>query len=111
MTSPARAKPILRAWSRPSGWRNSWQGTSEQRGTGRQPSAVWRPRPSTLSLKLPVLCQSFFVAAALPLSLAAASLPDASLNPKLQAPIKTWDEALPLGNGLLGGLLWGEDQI
>ena len=27
---------------------------------------------------------------------------------RLAAPIATWDEALPLGNGLLGGLLWGE---
>jgi alpha-L-fucosidase 2 len=27
----------------------------------------------------------------------------------LTAPIATWDEALPLGNGLLGGLLWGGD--
>jgi len=26
----------------------------------------------------------------------------------LTAPIATWDEAVPLGNGLLGGLLWGE---
>src|ERR1035437_1133520 len=111
MTSLARAKPIRRAWWRPSGWRNSWPGTSEQRGTGRQPSAVWRPRPSTLSLKLPALCQSFFMAAALPFSLAAASLPNASLNPKLQAPIKTWDEAIPLGNGLLGGLVWGEGNV
>ncbi len=34
--------------------------------------------------------------------------PDASMNLKLTAPIKTWDEAIPLGNGLLGGLLWGE---
>jgi len=54
--------------------------------------------------------QLLLLAAALPLSLAAASLPDYSLNPKLQAPIKTWDEAIPLGNGLLGGLLWGEDH-
>ena len=30
-----------------------------------------------------------------------------SLNLKLDAPITTWDEALPLGNGLMGGLLWG----
>jgi alpha-L-fucosidase 2 len=29
------------------------------------------------------------------------------LNLVLSAPIKTWDEAIPLGNGLLGGLLWG----
>jgi len=27
---------------------------------------------------------------------------------ELAAPITTWDEAVPLGNGLLGGLLWGE---
>ena len=26
----------------------------------------------------------------------------------LEAPIKTWDEAIPLGNGLMGGLLWGQ---
>lgn len=26
---------------------------------------------------------------------------------RLSAPIATWDEAIPLGNGLLGGLLWG----
>ena len=54
--------------------------------------------------------QLLFLAAALPLSLAAANLPAPSLNPKLKAPIKTWDEAIPLGNGLLGGLLWGEDH-
>lgn len=34
------------------------------------------------------------------------------LEPKLTlvAPIKTWDEGIPLGNGLLGGLLWGGDS-
>lgn len=36
------------------------------------------------------------------------SLPPDDLNLKLAAPIRTWDEAVPLGNGLLGGLLWGE---
>ena len=45
---------------------------------------------------------------ALPLSLTAFGLPDASLNLKLPAPIKTWDEAIPLGNGTMGLLLWGE---
>ncbi len=34
--------------------------------------------------------------------------PPADLNLRLDAPIKSWDEALPLGNGVLGGLLWGE---
>ncbi len=29
---------------------------------------------------------------------------------KLSAPITTWDEAIPLGNGMLGGLLWGGDN-
>jgi alpha-L-fucosidase 2 len=29
----------------------------------------------------------------------------------LQAPIDTWDEALPLGNGLIGALLWGKDNV
>ncbi len=38
-------------------------------------------------------------------------LPDASLNPRLTAPIATWDEAIPLGNGLMGGLLWGETNL
>jgi len=37
-------------------------------------------------------------------------LPAEALNLKLTAPIDTWDEAIPLGNGLMGGLLWGKDQ-
>lgn len=35
-------------------------------------------------------------------------LPGPELDLELAAPIATWDEALPLGGGLLGGLLWGE---
>ncbi len=34
--------------------------------------------------------------------------PSEALDLKLKAPISTWDEAIPLGNGLLGGLLWGQ---
>jgi alpha-L-fucosidase 2 len=30
------------------------------------------------------------------------------MNLELTAPITRWDEAIPLGNGMLGGLLWGE---
>jgi alpha-L-fucosidase 2 len=37
-------------------------------------------------------------------------LPSGSLNLKLAAPIDKWDEAVPLGNGLMGGLLWGKDS-
>lgn len=39
------------------------------------------------------------------------SLPPTSSNLRLAAPIKTWDEAIPIGNGLLGGLLWGEGRL
>ena len=35
--------------------------------------------------------------------------PTRGSNPSLAAPIATWDEAIPLGNGLLGGLVWGGD--
>jgi alpha-L-fucosidase 2 len=41
---------------------------------------------------------------------AASRLPAPGLNLRLAAPIATWDEAVPLGNGLLGGLLWGEGR-
>lgn len=37
-----------------------------------------------------------------------AGLRDDAMKISLAAPITTWDEAIPLGNGLLGGLLWGE---
>jgi alpha-L-fucosidase 2 len=37
--------------------------------------------------------------------------PNASLNLKLAAPIQTWDEAVPLGNGMMGALLWGETNL
>ena len=29
---------------------------------------------------------------------------------RLQSPIDRWDEAIPLGNGLLGMLLWGQGR-
>ena len=32
---------------------------------------------------------------------------DTTFRMTLEAPIATWDEAIPLGNGMLGGLLWG----
>lgn len=35
---------------------------------------------------------------------------DASFQLNLQAPIEQWDEAIPLGNGMTGGLLWGADN-
>ena len=33
---------------------------------------------------------------------------DAAMRMELDGPIDRWDEAIPLGNGLIGGLLWGE---
>jgi alpha-L-fucosidase 2 len=40
-----------------------------------------------------------------------AAPPDATLNLKLAVPINSWDEAVPLGNGLMGGLLWGGKNL
>ena len=37
-------------------------------------------------------------------------LPKSGYNLVLQAPVNSWDEAIPLGNGLMGGLLWGENN-
>jgi len=34
--------------------------------------------------------------------------PTAKHNLRLDAPIERWDEAAPIGNGLLGALLWGK---
>ena len=42
---------------------------------------------------------------------APAALPPASQNLVLTAPVSSWDEAVPLGNGLTGGLLWGEGNL
>lgn len=36
--------------------------------------------------------------------------PSKADNLVLSAPIKNWDEAIPLGNGLMGCLFWGEDN-
>lgn len=37
--------------------------------------------------------------------------PSSDLNLKLAAPITTWDEAIPLGNGAMGVLFWGETNL
>lgn len=50
----------------------------------------------------------------LPLSAAkkhVVELPASCYNLVLKAPVTTWDEALPLGNGLTGGLLWGKENV
>ncbi len=41
---------------------------------------------------------------------ASSRLPDRALNLRLAAPIRTWDEAVPLGNGTMGVLMWGEGR-
>jgi len=51
-----------------------------------------------------------FAALALPAS-AQPLPPAASLNLQLAAPIRSWDEAVPLGNGTMGVLLWGEGNL
>ena len=52
-----------------------------------------------------------FLAVLLPFNLRGAALPGPALNLKLAAPINSWDEAVPLGNGLMGGLLWGKNNL
>jgi len=37
--------------------------------------------------------------------------PDPASDLSLDAPIQRWDEAVPLGNGLMGGLLWGGGNV
>ena len=38
------------------------------------------------------------------------NFPAAAHGLHFDTPVKTWDEALPLGNGMLGGLLWGDGK-
>jgi alpha-L-fucosidase 2 len=71
-----------------------------------------RPPPSVLFLFCLAAVVLMANAIAIPTALAGngirARLPVPGLNLKLVAPIKTWDEAVPLGNGTMGVLLWGE---
>jgi len=60
-------------------------------------------------LLLPLLLINTFLASAQKSKMP--ELPKPCYNLVLQAPITTWDEAVPLGNGLMGGLLWGENNI
>ncbi len=55
-------------------------------------------------------CAVFTVAGSAARRPGTARLPGPDLNLTLAAPIATWDEAIPLGNGLMGGLLWGGDS-
>lgn len=48
-----------------------------------------------------------FFAAVLATTLAASAAPE-PMRLTLASPIEKWDEAIPLGNGLIGGLLWGK---
>ena len=53
------------------------------------------------------------LAVAWALSARAADSPNHEVDPmglQLEGPIETWDEAIPLGNGMTGGLLWGDDN-
>ena len=86
-------------------------------GQKRQRTAAFPSCPSssavtkqTGSLKQAIICAALGWTCLAGLS-QAASLPDSSLNLKLAAPITTWDEALPLGNGLMGTLVWGETNL
>jgi alpha-L-fucosidase 2 len=68
---------------------------------GRRKTPMFAAWPFALPLLITLLLSGTTFAGA-------ARLPDTSLNLKLAAPIQTWDEAVPLGNGTMGVLLWGE---
>ena len=57
-----------------------------------------------------VLCFSLLVLPSLHAAFAS-RLPGTNLNLRLTAAIRTWDEAVPLGNGAMGILLWGETNL
>ena len=83
--------------------------TVSETGT-KMPTTNWQP----ISLRLFRLCGLLLLAmSALPPLPAASNsrLPATNLNLRLTAPIKTWDEAIPLGNGAMGVLLWGETTL
>jgi hypothetical protein len=63
------------------------------------------PAPSRLK-HLPQILLPLWMAATLPAI--ALEPPPSGQNLRLDAPIQNWDDAIPLGNGLMGGLLWGE---
>lgn len=57
-----------------------------------------------------VVLSSHFISAAIAAENTVGNAALAKSNLKLTAPIDKWDEAVPLGNGLSGGLLWGGGQ-
>ena len=63
--------------------------------------------------RLPVRRAAVALLAGLAAAAAQATAASSAENNLLQlsAPIKSWDEAIPLGNGLMGGLLWGGDNV
>ena len=65
-------------------------------------------KKSTHLLILILLCGTLSAVAA---DYQKVKLPESQSNLVLKAPIDKWDEAIPLGNGLLGGLLWGENNV
>jgi alpha-L-fucosidase 2 len=68
-----------------------------------------RPRTVNYVLKINLPDDASPIAKArLPETSTGSSSVDPAFVLTLQAPIDKWDEAIPLGNGLIGGLLWGD---
>ena len=59
--------------------------------------------------KIPLWAELAAVLLSAPVATIAVAAPNDAMTLTLTGPIATWDEALPLGNGLIGGLLWGGD--
>ena len=72
--------------------------------------AARRPIQDVRWLRVGVLAIPLLLVSARPIPAAGSRLPGSESKLVLTAPINKWDKAVPLGNGLLGGLLWGEGQ-
>ncbi len=64
-----------------------------------------------MHVRIVALCSVLAFGASLAALGSAARQAPAPAPLNLQAPIETWDEAVPLGNGLIGGLLWGRGNL
>lgn len=98
-----------------------WDGSASGPGKSPRDSCIPTPagddvamrrfevRPSRHLLRFAVL--GLLVIAMLRPAEAVVSPPGPELNLRLVAPIRTWDEAIPLGNGAMGVLVWGETNL
>ncbi len=69
------------------------------------------PMPKANSYSILLVILSLMCAAESTFAKSTIHPPSAEQNLILQAPITAWADAIPLGNGLTGGLLWGQGNL